>query len=687
MSIGVTDFWRLVEQSRLLAAEQCQHLDAEFRALANGNADNSKALTDWLVSRNVFSRYQTAVLLAGRPGPFVYGDYRIYDRVEGGRLSGHFRAVHSGTGHPVILQFIAGAVASDPQLWMAAASEAQLACSIVHPYVQRFFELVDLGSFKFLVSEDVRGESLEERLAVGRFAPHEACRLSRMAALALAVMHGSGRAHGDVRPTNVWLEPASPHHPGIIKLLRDPLTAPQPPNFAYEDPQGRLLSQSDYFAPELQFPGKLPDVLTDLYALGCTLYHMLAGHPPFPGGSTMQKMARHANEAIRPLEAYGVPQPVAQLVTFLMAKNPALRYQDANTVADQLAVFVDPNVIQIPVPPSLPTLATYEVAVRQSHAQLQSPAMQTPYGSASPPPFVGAATTIAAEPPAPSAPIQTGVIPKGKAVAPATAPVPVPEENEDKPAIVFKNSAKKKKSGTAANPTDPKLIAAQEARERMKIIAILVSVGVAAVLLIVGVNMLGRKGNDEVTVNNPENKLPENVVPKVVEPEVPTDPVVETPVTPPVNTNTNVGYPQPKSLAETPIVEVVADDGKLPWASPTSGKALDFKYVPPQPGSFIIVRGADLAESHEGPKTLQALGPQVQGMLTEWEKASGFKLSEVDQLIITLHANETMFPRVATVVRPKQDLSLIDLIAKWGAPSEAKTEQGSYYTGPGGWCY
>ena len=60
------------------------------------------------MARNVLSKYQTTILLAGRPGPFYYGDYKVYDRVEQGRLAGQFRAVHAPTGHPVLLQFLTG---------------------------------------------------------------------------------------------------------------------------------------------------------------------------------------------------------------------------------------------------------------------------------------------------------------------------------------------------------------------------------------------------------------------------------------------------------------------------------------------------------------------------------------------------------------------------------------------------
>ena len=685
MASSVPEFWQLVEQSRLLVGEQCRQLHQEFQA-TNGSTDHTspRALAEWLVSRNIFSRYQVTVLLAGRAGPFVYGDYKIYDRVESGRLANEFRAVHASVGHPVLLRFLTGQLVQDAGLWTAAASEAQIACSLNHPHLQRFFELVDLGSFKFLVEEDLHGETLGERLPAGRVPPQEACRIARCVAQGLAALHATGRAHGDVRPLNIWLEAVSPHHPSEVKLLRDPLTPPAPPNFTAHDPHGWLLAQSDYLAPEFQMPGKSPDVLTDLYALGCSLYHMLSGHPPFPGGSAMQKMARHAGEAIRPLEGYGVPQPVAQLVTFLMAKNPTLRYQDAQTVADQLVAFVDRAVVHLPSAPSLPTLPAFEAAIRQSQARLAQRTVQSAFG------MNAAAPTVAPEPePAPvirtaEAPvgnIPVGSVPKGKAVAaaPTEKAAFVPREPEAAKNVIDPKTK------------DPVLLAAKEARDRKRLIITLVSVGVAAIALIIGVNMM-RGPNDQASksddpveepevppldenigvvspIETPEKtiKLPDNHQPEVT-PEKPTP---------------GSGTKTKEETAQT--FEVVDDDGKLPWASPTSGKPIDLKYVPPVAGVMIVVRPAELLSSDEGPKVLQALGPKFSAVQEAWEQAAGIKLQDCQQLIVSLHDNNNLYPKVSVVARLAEAIDASDLAEKWGAESQKAGDTEFYASST--WAY
>ena len=83
MSVAIPEFWKLVIESRLLTAEQCGKLGADFGHVKGAaNQSNARTLAEWLVSRNALSRYQSTVLLAGRAGPFYYGDYRVYDRVE-----------------------------------------------------------------------------------------------------------------------------------------------------------------------------------------------------------------------------------------------------------------------------------------------------------------------------------------------------------------------------------------------------------------------------------------------------------------------------------------------------------------------------------------------------------------------------------------------------------------------------
>ncbi|HND52423.1 MAG TPA: protein kinase, partial [Pirellulaceae bacterium] len=339
MPVSIPEFWKLVAESRLLTGEQCQQLSLNYSQVKGGTADGSaKSLAEWLVSINTLSKYQATVLLNGRAGPFFYSDYKVYDRIDSGRFKGFFRAVHAASNHPVLLQFVTGSAAQDPQQWAYIAAQVQTRLLQPFPHFQRYFEAVDLGAFKFLVAEDLSGESLADFVKrAGRLSPPDACNAIRQAAVALVEIHRWGLAHGDVRPANLWVDGV-----GNVRLLHDPAFLPAPWNPSAEDKNGTLLARADYAAPEFAHPAKLPDSLTDLYALGCSFYHLLAGQPPFEGGDIAQKFQRHQTAPIQPLAPLGVPEPLGQIVTYLMAKNPAVRFQHAAQVVEQLTSWVEP---------------------------------------------------------------------------------------------------------------------------------------------------------------------------------------------------------------------------------------------------------------------------------------------------------------------------------------------------------
>ena len=635
MPVAITDFWRLLEESQLLSGEQVRQLAVAYgQAVVSPNAGDPQRLADWLIKTNVLSKYQTTILLAGRPGPFLFGEYTVYDRVESGRLAGRFRAAHRPSGHPVLLEFLTGPVISDPRLWPQAAQLARAASAIQSPHLQRHFELVDLGNYKFLASEDLRGSSLEESWSGGRMPPGEASGYIRLAALGLAQLHQAGRVHGDVRPANLWLEGAA-DRPANVKLLYEAHVAAGAAAPVEADTLRQQAIPADFMAPELAQPQRNPDALTDLYALGCTLYMLLTGSVPFVGGTAQQKLLRHATEPIRPLEPLGVPPPLAQLVSFLMAKNPAVRFQSAAVVAEQLAPLVDPGLRHVPIAAPLPTLHVYE------HWLHQRPG---------------------AMPAAPSS----------NAVAPAP-PVPIDL-----------NIAPQRKTPAAAGDAS----AAYKAARKRKQIRFALSTAVVLLLLAAGGFYLGRNlwnqpppgGNDtsdpDLLANNGKDKPAGD----------------SSSSNPSGGTSKNddagktKGLGSPVAVVVKGVQEVVPDDGKLLWASPTTGSSVEFRLVPPEGQVFLIARPADLLSHPEGPKVLDALGPDFGDQRSKWESAAGVKLEDVEQLIVGLHNNNGQFPRTSFVVRTKTPLTTADLASKWGQPMEQKEGTATWYAGKE-WAY
>ncbi len=670
MSQSFAEFWKLAVDSKLLSPQQCQQLHTDFSQIKGAlETGSSKTLAEWLVSRNVISRYQATILLAGRPGPFAYGDYRVYERIEAGRLKGQFRAVHAPTGHPTVLQFLTGNLTRDPQLWAKVAREAISNCQISSPNLQQWLDVVDLATFKFVVSEDLRGQSVEERMTAGRISPPDACRWGIGVAQGLAHLHNAGKAHGDLRPMNIWIE-AVANHPGQVKLLRDPLYVSQPVNFAETD-----ASRGDYLAPEFIQSGKEPDVLTDLYSLGCVLYALLTGNPPFAGGTLEQKMRRHATEPIRPLEQYGVPQPVAQLVTYLMAKNPAVRYQQAAIVIEQLAPFVDPQLLHFPPPQAPATLPAFEAWIQQKRSVLAAKGATAPVSSAA----TGVAGNSASSE-TPKVGIDLGKIETGSKKSAVGIGIKSKDKGVDS-ATTLKEQNEKKKT--------------------QQLILGLVGAGFLAVIALIVINYSGNPKQTEI-VENATNGGSETVVPpnSVGGTEAKNNDTGVKPVevvnsgsnTPNVNPQTN-NNTSDSGTAKSPITQpvglqqsVVPDDGQLLWASPTIGAPIDLSGVPPEGQVFVALRPALMLQTEEGKRVLSALGPELEGAKATFEKASGFKLDEVDRLVTTFHNNDGKFPRVSLVVYPVETLETEALLAKLGNPAVAEHEGKKYYTG-NGWAF
>ena len=165
MSPSTTEkFWQLLGESQLISTERLAELRSRFAEMRGATQGNAPLLAEWLAAENAITRYHAEVLLKGRSGPFRYGDFEIRDRYRRGRLTGHFRAVHTPTGHPVLLVFFASSAIRDPAAWPAIQSAAANSYSFRSPQLTCCHEIVEEGPYKFAVLEEVvrAGETVVE---------------------------------------------------------------------------------------------------------------------------------------------------------------------------------------------------------------------------------------------------------------------------------------------------------------------------------------------------------------------------------------------------------------------------------------------------------------------------------------------------------------------------------------------
>jgi hypothetical protein len=153
MTVSASDFWKRAVQSRAISADEAATLLASFERSADAVNAEGAAVAKWLVKNHLLSPYQAGKLLAGQVKTFVYGDYKLFDRITDGPLAGLFRAVHTGTGQNVLLYFCEP---NAPQDWDAAQRHSRTAFAAKYPQAGRVFGMVEGGSRRFLVSEDIK---------------------------------------------------------------------------------------------------------------------------------------------------------------------------------------------------------------------------------------------------------------------------------------------------------------------------------------------------------------------------------------------------------------------------------------------------------------------------------------------------------------------------------------------------
>ena len=195
-------------------------------------------------------------------------------------------------------------------------------------------------AIRFLVMEHVDGLNLAEVVArCGPLSVADACEVTRQAALGLQCSEEHGLVHRDIKPSNLMLNAE-----GQIKVLDLGLAQFQEaqPLDSQVTGIGQLMGTPDYISPEQALESHAVDIRTDIYALGCTLYYLLTGQPPFSGSqydTPMKKVTGHLRDAVPPIDRLraDLPKPLVALLERMLAKSAAQRVARPAEVVSALA--------------------------------------------------------------------------------------------------------------------------------------------------------------------------------------------------------------------------------------------------------------------------------------------------------------------------------------------------------------
>jgi eukaryotic-like serine/threonine-protein kinase len=280
----------------------------------------------------------TCRILEGRvmPGDRL-GHFELVEYVGGGGMGRVFQALDTQLGRPVALKVLPPEQASDPDALQRFQNEAQSSARLDHDNIARAYYSGEDRGLHFIVFEFVEGmnvRSLVERK--GPLPLAEAVSYTLQVAEALA--HADARAvvHRDIKPSNVLITPE-----GRVKLIDLGLARLRHADPATADltASGVTLGTFDYISPEQARDPRNADIRSDIYSLGCTFFFMLAGQPPFPEGTVLQKLLQHQGDQPPDIQQFRpeLPEESSRVLRKMMAKDPRHRYAaPADLVADLL---------------------------------------------------------------------------------------------------------------------------------------------------------------------------------------------------------------------------------------------------------------------------------------------------------------------------------------------------------------
>jgi serine/threonine protein kinase len=260
----------------------------------------------------------------------IIGSYRVGARLGQGGMGAVFLAEHTLLGRRAAIKVLPAAQAHDTAVARRFFREAQIASAVADPGIVHVFDFgYHSDGSAYILMELLDGEPLDARLRrLGRLPPVAALRIVRQLATSLAAAHARGIVHRDLKPENVVLVPDAAVAGGERAKIVDFGIATVVDRRRPGEP-GPVMGTPLTMSPEQCRGSAELDHRSDIYSLGCVLFHLLVGRPPFEGDSAADVIAKHLLEP-PPVPSTLVPElppDLDALVLCCLAKSPELRFQ------------------------------------------------------------------------------------------------------------------------------------------------------------------------------------------------------------------------------------------------------------------------------------------------------------------------------------------------------------------------
>jgi eukaryotic-like serine/threonine-protein kinase len=331
----------LVRKSQLSDESTIDAALEKIRQEHNGELPSDPVeLAKCLERLKIITRWHSEKLMLGKYKGFFLGKYKLLGHIGSGGMSSVYLAEHIRMRDLRAIKVLPQSKLGKSSYLARFQQEAKAIATLNHPNIVRAFDIDNQGDTHYIVMEYVDGDDLQAIIKKkGPLSFEKAAYYSAQIARGLYHAHEAGLIHRDVKPANVLIR-----KDGAVKLLDLGLALFSDESQASLtiEHNDKVLGTADYLAPEQALNSHTVDLRADLYGLGCTLYFLLTGHPPFPEGSIAQRIAKHQKEMPKEIRKIRpeCPGELEGICWKLLQKDPKYRYASALQTAEALEAWL-----------------------------------------------------------------------------------------------------------------------------------------------------------------------------------------------------------------------------------------------------------------------------------------------------------------------------------------------------------
>jgi formylglycine-generating enzyme required for sulfatase activity/serine/threonine protein kinase len=337
MAVTVEQFLERLSQSGLMSAAEVSAFQDSLPP--DKRPKDAETLARELVRANKLTKYQAQAVYGGKVKGLVFGQYVVLDKLGEGGMGVVLKAQHRRMKRTVAIKVLSSAAVKQAGSVERFHREVEAAAKLIHPNIATAFDADEYLGMHYLAMEYIEGRDLAAIVKEhGPLGVREAVEYILQAARGLQYAHGKGIVHRDIKPGNLLLDKE-----GTVKILDMGLALIAGADAALGGPErltatGQVMGTCDYMAPEQSLDTRQADARADIYSLGCTLFRLLTGNPPYRGETVAKLFLMHLESPIPSLcEARPeVPAELDACFQRMMAKEPGDRQQSMAEVVTEL---------------------------------------------------------------------------------------------------------------------------------------------------------------------------------------------------------------------------------------------------------------------------------------------------------------------------------------------------------------